>query len=243
MNFNPTAIKKSDKVHNEMQRLNSKLLETVSHLRYLSLSSNYVTIALLNVRSLVAKLPDIQHDIGLNSANILCFCETWLSPSQPSPQILDNHALLRCDRELGNQKGGVAISVPQDMKPSNMTKLAFHSIEILTTRLMLPNTIQLALVYRSPSVPVATFVSVLTSLLSHLSQEVPTIIVGDFNEDIMDKKESRILDFMSSNAYTQLVSCPTTDRGTLIDHVYYNRSCDSAIVQVSDTYYSDHDSV
>ena len=156
-----------------------------------------------------------------------------------------NHNILRCDRESDNHKGGIAISVPQGMKPSNVTKLAFHSIEILTSRLMLPNAsiIQLALVYRSPSVPLATFVSVVTSLLNYLSQELPTIVMGDFNEDIIDKRDSRILNLMPSNAYTQLVSHPTTDRGTLIDHIYYNRSCDSAVVEVCDAYYSDHDTI
>ena len=40
-----------------------------------------------------------------------------------------------------------------------------------------------------------------------------------------------------------LVQSSTTDRGTLIDHVYYNRPSDDAVVQVHDTYYSDHDTL
>ena len=72
---------------------------------------------------------------------------------------------------------------------------------------------------------------------------LPTIILGDFNEDLCDNTHSHILDIMSNNGYTQLVQSPTTDRGTLIDHVYYNRPSDDAVVQVHDTYYSDHDTV
>ena len=43
---------------------------------------------------------------------------------------------------------------------------------------------------------------------------------------------------MSTNGYTQLVNNPTTAKGTLIDHVYYNKRNDSVILEVHDTYYS-----
>ena len=43
-----------------------------------------MTIALLNIRSIVAKLADIEQDMCLKAANILCFCETWLTQSQTS---------------------------------------------------------------------------------------------------------------------------------------------------------------
>ena len=42
---------------------------------------------------------------------------------------------------------------------------------------------------------------------------------------------------------TQLVTTPTTANGTLIDHVYYNQSTSDIIMQVHDTYYSNHDIV
>ena len=77
---------------------------------------------------------------------------------------------------------------------------------------------------------------------------LPTIMLGDFNEaskiyNMITHIVIIILDNMFNNGYTQLVQSPTTDRGTLIDHVYYNRPSDDAVVQVHDTYYSDHDTV
>ena len=171
LNFNTSAIKKSDKVHEEMCRLNTKQLATVPQLQCHSLS---VTLALLNIRSIRAKLPDILHDESLSCANILCFCETWLSPLDSFPPIHDNHVTLRCDRAFDNHKGGVLISVV---------------------------------------------------------------------DDVFNRSDSRILNLMSTNGFKQLVSTPTTDRGTLIDHIYYNRSSDDIIIEVCDTYYSDHDTV
>ena len=244
-NFNPTAIKSSIKVKEEMTRLNTKLVKFIPDLKFMSLPNNYITLSLLNVRSIVAKLDDIEHDSYMNAVDILCFCETWLSPSQPSPRIKDDHVVLRCDRVLGNSKGGVLMSVPSTMQPSHINTFTSHGIEGLTTRLCIHNTdIQIALLYRPPSVPTATYISVLTTIVAHMPlSTLPTIILGDFNEDLYDSTHSRILDIMSNNGYTQLVQSPTTDRGTLIDHVYYNRPSDDAVVQVHDTYYSDHDTV
>ena len=41
--------------------------------------------ALLNSRSIVSKLPDIEQDTNFTSANVACFTETWLKPNQNSP--------------------------------------------------------------------------------------------------------------------------------------------------------------
>ena len=85
LNFNHKAIKKSTDVENKMFRLKSNLLQPVHQV---SFDLSHVTIALLNVRSILAKLPDIRADNILMSATIVCFCETWLNASQPSPILL-----------------------------------------------------------------------------------------------------------------------------------------------------------
>ena len=116
LNFSASAIKKSNDVHNEMIRLNTKLLQTMAKLQF---HDNHNTIALLNVRSITAKLPDIACDGNLKYASILCFCETWLTSHQPSPIVQNNQIAIRCDRASGDNKGGVMISVPQYIQPTN----------------------------------------------------------------------------------------------------------------------------
>jgi hypothetical protein len=247
VNFNSKAIKKSIDVENEMFRLNSNLLQPVSQVT--CDPSSHVTIALLNVRSILAKLPDITADHSLRCASILCFCETWLNASQPSPVLLDNQIDIRCDRVTCENKGGVLLCVPSQMNPSNVQRFATNGIEAVSATIQLPNadSIQIAVVYRSPSVPRATMVTVLTRLLRHVTLcNTPCVILGDFNEDIVHHHNSAILPLMSSFSFQQLVQCPTTAQGTLIDHIYYlntSGSTLSAIVQVEDTYYSDHDTV
>ena len=243
LNFSASAIKKSNDVHSEMIRLNTKLLPTVHKLQC---HHNHVTIALLNIRSIVAKLPDIACDDNLKYASILCFCETWLTPPRPSPVVQKNQIAVRCDRASGDNKGGVMISVPECMQPTNTRRYASNGIEAISTTILLANNrpVQIALLYRSPSVPLQTLTSLLSRVLNHIStSSLPSIVLGDFNEDVLHT-DCRITSFMSSHGYTQIVNSPTTNRGTLIDHVYCNASLPSnTIVQVRDTYYSDHDTV
>ena len=243
LNFNASAIKKSNDVHSEMTRLNTKLLQTPPKLKFLD---NHLTIALLNVRSITAKMPDITKDGDIKSASILCFCETWLTPSDPSPVILDDHNVsIRCDRASGDNKGGVMISISEDIQPSHTHRYASNGIEAVSTTLLLAGdtTIKIVLLYRSPSSPFQLLTSLLTQVIHNVSSSLPCVILGDFNEDILHQTDSRIVNFMSSHGYTQLVNSPTTDRGTLIDHMFYNHLPSNTIVQVQDTYYSDHDTV
>ena len=97
--------------------------------------------------------------------------------------------------------------------------------------------IQIALVYRSPTVPRTA----LSKLLQHISlSNTPCVILGDFNEH---QPNSPILSLMCKHGFTQLVESPTTPQGTLLDHVYYKNPPSNVTIQVKDTYYSNHDTV
>ena len=186
-------------------------------------------------------------DNNLRSASILCFCETWLNAAQPSPLLLDDQIDIRCDRVTCESKGGVLICVPSQLNPTNVHRFATTGIEAVSATLLLPNgeNWQIALVYKSPSVPQATLLSLLTRLLTHVTLcAAPCVILGDFNADILHCQNSAILSLMSSFGFTQIVCCPTTPQATLIDHVYMRNTAGRRIFAiVQDTYYSDHDTV
>ena len=86
-----------------MVRLTSNLLQPV-----LCDPSFHLTIALLNVRSLLAKLSDIRADNNLRYASIECFCEIWLKVPQPSPVLLSTKIDIRV---ICENKSGVLMSV------------------------------------------------------------------------------------------------------------------------------------
>ena len=121
-------------VDDETARLRQNLLQTVLQLLCLPTSS-HINLALLNVRSIIAKLSDIEADTELNSASVLCFCETWSSPDQPSPVINSSNIVLRCDRSMNNHKGGTMLSVLNTMQPSRLIRFMCHGIESLITTL------------------------------------------------------------------------------------------------------------
>ena len=108
-------------VANEMIRLNTKVLPPMPQV---VCDSSCLTIALLNVRSIRTKLPDLLADETLCSATIQCFCETWLNPSQPSPVLRAGQINIRCDKLTCENKGGVMICVPSHMQPSDTQRFA-----------------------------------------------------------------------------------------------------------------------
>ena len=153
INFKASGIKKSEK---EMLRLNHNLLDASTTLKCCNLPNSTTTIALLNVRSIVGKLPDVEADNNINNATVLGFCETWLSPSQESIHIRHDHVILRCDRNIDNNHGGVMLSVPRFMSPNNVININRNGIEMLITTLLFSDNrnVRLALLYRSPSASV-----------------------------------------------------------------------------------------
>ena len=66
-----------------------------------------------------------------------------------------------------------------------------------------------------------------------------TCIVGDINEDIALTSDKQCC---STLGFTQMVTKPTHDSGTLLDHVYVTSKV-AITIDVSDCYYSDHDYV
>ena len=100
-----------------------------------------MTISLLNVRSLVAKIADIEQDMCLKAADVLCFCETWLTASQASPNILSHQVAARCDRQTGDNKGGAMIY--SDMQICNTCSFTSPGIEVACSTVTLPNANQM----------------------------------------------------------------------------------------------------
>ena len=65
-------------------------------------------------------------------------------------------------------------------------------------------------------------------------------IIGDINEDVSISENRTCCSLFKSKGLYQLVTKPTQDSGTLIDHVYARRKQKT---DVSDCNHSDHDFV
>ena len=68
-----------------------------------------------------------------------------------------------------------------------------------------------------------SFSNKLTSMVQALPKDLLTIILGDFNFDLAESTSYNIVQLMKQLGFHQHVKTPTTDYGSLLDHVYINR--------------------
>ena len=116
-------------------------------------------------------------------------------------------------------------------------------IEALGVTLLLPNgkLIHIVLVYRSLRVPISELMSFMSEILSHMNvSDIPCFKLSDFNEDLPVEPNSPLVALMAHYGFSQIVTKPTTDKASLIDHVYTNKPSLFFELSVIDTYYSDH---
>ncbi|KAI8492052.1 hypothetical protein Bbelb_304250 [Branchiostoma belcheri] len=138
--------------------------------------------------------------------------------------------------------GGVMNLAKQDVNPTDL-HIAVQGLEhIATTVTKASTTVNIINIYRPPSLPEAVFIGKLQNLLHQLPWNIMTVILGDFNFDLLKCPPPQILPVMRQFGFSQQVQVPTTDYGTLLDHVYVRgHGQDSVQVSVQDTYYTDHD--
>ena len=145
--------------------------------------------------------------------------------------LYSGHTVLRCDRQSHNNKGGVLISVDPSVKVCHTVLNNSGNIECILTILQLPNMshIVVILIYRPPSSTIDALLNVAVNYSSSFA--LPTFIMGDFNIDLLSQNfDRRLINLLCVNNFTQMVKSPTTDRGSLIDHVYTANSYQFRII-------------
>ena len=142
LNFHPSSIKKSVKVEEEMTRLRN---HSTMPLYESNKNEHNLLISYLNVCSYKAKLPDLILDPILQSSDIICFTETWLSPHKPFQFFKPNNVTFRCDRSILNAKGGVLTSTQQDFKIIQYQSSTNGKYEYLIIKLQLLETLLISI--------------------------------------------------------------------------------------------------
>lgn len=102
--------------------------------------------------------------------------------------------------------------------------------------------ILIAVIYCPPPYPMSLFKENLGKLLDWLNPISNTIaIMGDFNDNNLNS--STICKFMTNKGFAQNVSQSTTEKGTLIDHVYVKTPHYNVESTVLPTYFSDREGI
>ena len=90
--------------------------------------------------------------------------------------------------------------------------------------------------YISPKVCMHDLNSYLNRLLPQFECSC-TVILGDFNVDLLTKSPSGLT---ALDSYKQYITTPTTNYFSLLDHIYTNIDSTNIECGVFDSYFSDH---
>ena len=240
INYTRSQIRLSSSAEGEMVRLrrNSLMYNAPS---IPSADDTAIALVHINICSVLQKLPFLSVEKVIQSADIISMNETHLehcAKFQPAMLGLNgDYCIFRCDRD--GHGGGVAIIAKSNVQPEKIS--IGRGIEMVAVRVSYPKPAAIVSVYRPPVMPAAHFMKKLTEVLQRI-QFSDVCVVGDFNEDILLCDEKQCCAGLKSLGFTQWIRKPTRDSGTLIDHLY--TTCNiTALCDVFDCYYSDHDFV
>ena len=142
--------------------------------------------------------------------------------------------------------GGVAVYVKNNIQARE--KQYIHNVtdlEFVVVKVEAPVNALIATVYRPPSYSLKQFLTNLKSLLDSLEimDHHPIIVCGDFNENLLSSGTHAIFELFESRGYAQLITAATTEKNTLLDHIFISRPQHCVQSGVLRTYHSYHNPV
>ena len=206
-NFKSRNIRVNADVVSEMKKLSNQSLQSEP-----VPSNNWMKISHLNVHSYFAKWEDIIKDQAMTQTNILCFTETFLRHHQHLEQSYlptqNESEVFRLDRLQTNSedltKGGIMIICPSSLQPVRINinhPNQLEAISIIATSTNSGRRMCIVAIYRHPCQPLTEFLPLISNYVTNLPNIIPTIILGDFNEDLLSRSTSSVLvQIMSQNS-------------------------------------------
>ena len=239
-------IKADPRVIEEYERLrNTSLLEENANFQVQE-DDPTIPIVLLNIRSLRKHSIDIKFDRKIFNCDMLLLTETQLTPYDSDNDIKDHLYPFILNRQDSNDRySSLAFCTKTTVCIKEKEYFPVINGLMFTTVFTSRKNCQMRFLflYRKQASNVHDFVNNLNHIINWYTIDV---ILGDFNINYFDEKESHNLKNILENTlgYQQIVSKPTFLSGSLLDHVYIRsnkfKSVYNAVIGV---YYSDHDAV
>lgn len=213
-----------------------------------------LTVFLMNVQNLSRHLLDLVPCAQHLQPNCIAVTETWLTAHSSSASVqMEGYSFHSRPRgscytgthpklvELqGLEHGGVGLYTSGNLDVDILQTPDFN-LECLVC-LFRKHSAVMAVIYRPPCYPISLFRRNLDALLRWLHPIGTTaVVMGDFNDNIL--KGSTICKFMETEGFRQHVTQETTEKGTLIDHVYVRTTRFDVDCAVIPTYFSDHEGI
>ena len=137
----------------------------------------------LDIGNLKSRLKDIEIDTIMISAHIISLNETlFVQKDILTPKMMGiTQDVSIFQHDFNNAGGRVALIINKKFMPEEIVLNC--DCEILAVKISEPTKLHIVSLYRPPSTPISKFTDELLHIVSKL-KEMPTCIVGDFNEDI-----------------------------------------------------------
>ena len=213
-------------------------------------------IILHNTQNLNAHFDKLVCDNRMLNTNFICLTETWLKNNDNENLQIKGFEFRhkrRCDSyktkkfaALQNSNGGGVACYNKIQNEVTMLNLGVNDLEYISFEISQNKTI-IILVYRPSQYLISDFKKKMKQLLQKLNKfpNKNILIIGDFNSDAKTS-ENRFVEFMKSHDYEQYVLEATTEKDTIIDHVYAKLLSDCIYrleIDIIPIYYSYHEAI
>ena len=213
-------------------------------------------IILHNTQNLNVHFDKLVCDNRMLNTNFICLTETWLKNSNTANLQIKGFEFIhkrRCDSyktkkftALQNSSGGGVACYNKIENKVTMLDLLINDLEYISFEISQNKTI-IVLIYRPSQYHIGDFKQKMKQLLQKLIQfsNKNILIIGDFNSDAKNT-ENRFVEFMKKYNYEQYVLEATTEKDTIIDHVYAKLLSDCIYrleIEIIPIYYSYHEAV
>ncbi|MGL5904476.1 MAG: endonuclease/exonuclease/phosphatase family protein, partial [Cetobacterium sp.] len=250
--FKDKSIYCNDNIFEAINKMSCFMTDKELHL---SMQNSYFSVFLLNVQSLRCHKQDLMACVQNLQPICIGLTETWLPACYNSDNVhLDNYNFVGLSRSAAytsnsplfndlkaQQQGGVGLYTICGVENTTIT-LSNLNLECMLTHFTEIG-ILLGVVYRPQTYPLSIFkenLGKLINLISSISNKI--VLIGDFNNDALKSKS--LCSFMADKGFFQLVKQPTTEKGTLIDHVYVKNIEEFSVhTNIVPVYFSTHEGV
>ncbi|XP_050957725.1 LOW QUALITY PROTEIN: uncharacterized protein LOC127158760, partial [Labeo rohita] len=249
--FEEKVIYCKDSIKDAVENMPTFFLKNIPNYK---VNEQAFSVFLMNVQSLRQHLADLILCIQHLRPNCIAITETWLPDNISFETVkIDGYSFHSHPRSLaytysnptlceikGQQHGGVGMYTTDNLA-HNVVQVPNVNLECLVCSYTTYNILIVA-IYRPPSYPMSLFKENLGKLLDFVeSVSTTTVVMGDFNDNIL--KSLTICKFITDRGFIQHVTQATTEKGTLIDHVYVKTTHYDVETMVLPTYFSDHEGI
>ena len=164
---------------------------------------------------------------------MICFQETWLDDKYDDLNEFEIEDYQSDFIIMGRGRG-----IATYYKKQFTTDIEVNE-KNLQIRKLKSDTVDIIVLYKSQEETLNNLEKILINIVD---TDKPTVIIGDFNTNFLDKEDRKARTFLKANSFEKLVNGPTHKDGNCLDQAFVRdvQKVNKYSIQVEGKYYSDH---